>query len=122
MAPGVWTLKKKNSFLIFCFVGDLVGCELCEMDQKEKKEKRKRFISSSLDDCVVWNSGWEPVPISIFLSSNEIPEKRSPSQLTPIVERTPQKCIFFSPKSKFLSILETENQTKVLIFLFQLVL
>ena len=109
------------SFLIFYFVGDLIGCELCEMDQK-RKEKKKRFISSSLDDCVVWNSGWEPVSISIFLSSNEIPEKRSPSQLTPIAERTPQKCISFSPKPKSSFILETENQTKVLIFLFQLVL
>ena len=110
------------SFLIFCFVDDLIGCELCEMDQKEKKEKRKKIISSSLDDCVVWNSGWEPVPISIFLSSNEIPEKRPPSQLTSIAEKTPQKCIFSSSKPKFSFILETENQTKILIFLFQLVL
>ena len=86
------------------------------MDQKEKKEKRKRFISSSLDDCVVWNSGWKPVSISIFLSSSEILEKKPPSQLTPIFERTPQKCISSLPKPKSLFVLETENQTKVLIF------
>ena len=64
-----------SPFLIFCFVGDLVGCELYEMDQKERKEKKKKIISSFLDDCIVW----KPVSISIFLSSSEIPKKRLPS-------------------------------------------
>ena len=111
------------SFLIFCFVGDLVRLWIVWNGSKKKKriEKKIYFFFSWwlcclefwLETCSYFNFliiKWKSRKETSFPSWHQL------------LKELLKNVFFFSPKPKFLFILETENQTKVLIFLFQFVL